>query len=1528
MTPPTRDASRADGATGATDAEAAELHRRWRWRRRLVRVRRFIKGSLGGILLVVVVAVALVSQTGRGQDLALRTVLDRVRASLAGELTIDGVRSGTLLTGATLTGVRLDAEDGRPFLTADSVVMRYSLLSLVLGGAPIRSTTLWGADIEISQYSAAQEMNLDGLLAGGGPDEEGADESTRRLELGHIGIRRGRARVLTPASGSTRARIVRGPEGVWLRELAFEELDLDVEEVVLTPGAPVAFEARLASFTSSISIVGDPLEVREVFGVARFGDQGLEVVDAAFRLPESLLEGALRFGPNGASGGWTLRSELVTDGWADLGDLQWVDDRIPAGRFRGSATLTVANGLDLALEGLEVELEASQAVFDGDVRFADVMRLQGMQVTASPVTLARLEPWLGRELPLDGWLSGSATFEGTLEDLTARGRVTMVPTGYGGNPVTADFGGTIHRGASPGVSGFEARLDPLNYTVLEALWPDLPWRGSGTGTVRIDGRVDDGLRIDADLVHQSGSGLASDVGIEGFFWDAADQAGWIMDLDLDLRTLALGLFDDLAPDLGLQGSVSGPLTLDGTLSELRFTGDLDTPGGRVGLDGVIDPRAPTSRYALTLLADSVSPAILSSSLPSDTRWSGRASIEGSGVSLDSARVVASVNVHDSRVGPVRVDSLAASVRVEDGMLIADSLRANIAGVGLSGRGRIGLVAGRWGASRIDFDAPSLVGLRPLLMGIADSVMVQDGLSQLDREFLRAQGIEPDTLPDAQDVRLEGAVSGSASISGEIDDFDLGVIVEVAEGRYQRNAVDSARIAFTATGLPALTGSWQLGASANGILWEGRSFEQGGFEADMFEMDGDGRVEVVRRPGEQYRAVASFGIDSIGGEIDLAEASVQVGSRVWNLARPARIEWDEIAVRVDSVEIVRDDADPMHLVVDGTLTRGGESDFRVRIDGLHADQVLHVAQIEDVEIGGHVELDLSVRGTAAAPRIDGTFTVDGPRYGAMALTRLDGSVAYADRRAEIELEGRDGIRPVLTGSGTIPLDLGLVDVEDRLVGAPMDVRIEADSLDAAIALSYLSSLQGVVGWVSGEVSIRGTPDAPEPEGLIRLANAAWNIEEIGVRHSQVNGELRLRPDRTVEVALATIGSGQSRVSGTVFLEPVTNPILDLDFVFQRFLAVSRPDVEGSVTGQVALGGSYRRPVATGELTVDEGAIYMDELQRQVGVVDLSDPFLFDVGLAIDTTALASQPLLAGFSNPFFDNLRVDVDLSVPRGSWLRSVDADVELTGDLLVRYDRSVGDFVLIGELQAVRGTYQVLGRSFELQEGTVGFIGRPGLNPDLDILASTRIRRQEDAPIVVNAQVGGTLIEPEVTLSSEEAGLAEEDLVSYVVFGQPTSALGGGALNRTTEGITVGSALNTAASRLSGAFFTQVGSIAAQELEFLDYVSIQQAGNVADAGDLNAQLEIGRYVGEDLFVMLVWVAAGGADGQNDAPGVRVEWALTDDYNVEGYWEDRFLRSGSTSLATSSGLIDNNDRIWGVFLFREWGYGAGGGPQE
>ena len=282
--------------------------------------------------------------------------------------------------------------------------------------------------------------------------------------------------------------------------------------------------------------------------------------------------------------------------------------------------------------------------------------------------------------------------------------------------------------------------------------------------------------------------------------------------------------------------------------------------------------------------------------------------------------------------------------------------------------------------------------------------------------------------------------------------------------------------------------------------------------------------------------------------------------------------------------------------------------------------------------------------------------------------------------------------------------------------------------------------------------------------------------------------------------------------------------------------------------------------------------------------------------------------------------MEVDLSVPRDTWMRSEEMSIEMGGDLFVRYDRIQRDIVLVGELEALRGSYSVLGRTFDVTGGTVGFAGIPGVNPVLDIQAMSRIRRRFVEALEVNATVEGTLTLPRVTLATEEAGVAESDLISYLIFGRSSSELATGQQSflAGAAGSVAGAATGAITTLVSGAVASQLGAALSQGIG-VDYLSITQAGNVGFAsGITNSQIEIGQYVGQDAFIVLVFrPLQARQSGGSPFGGARLEWALNDDYTVEGFFEDRFLRSGSIGL---SGLGIAPSQILGVFIFREWGY--------
>ncbi len=1509
------------GAPAPGESEPPRPRRpRRRWGRRFLLVLFALGVALG------VAGIALV-RSGPGQRLVLDAVLGRVQGALAGSLTVESVHSRSLLGAAMLVGVTLDAAGGRRFLEADSVEVRYSVFGLFGSPPRIAAVTVYGPRVEISRYHGEEKANVEGLVA---PRPATADTVPGRgLALESIRVVDGHLDVLTPLEGEAPPRIpvVEAPDSSgMLRRLTLEGVNLELEDVRLGGAGGQLLTGHLADLAMDVWVLDRPLTVTHAEGAVRFGPAGLELHGASFRFPSSDFEGSLALGPLAeGEGPWGFFIELRAQGPASLSDLAWLDERVPEGVFHGGVDVTVLEGVEVDLQDVRVETESSRLTLDGVIGVDDGAFLQDLDIQAAPLDLALLDPWLEADLPFAGWLSGSLRMSGSPEALDALGRVTLVPKGMGGGPTTADVSGTVHLGDDPGATNLRVVLDPLNLELVRAWRPALLLEGPARAEVDASGRLADGIRFVADLGHGSDEG-ASHVVLSGSARRGRGES-WVLDVHGELAPLSFGLLHQLAPAVSAEGAVSGPVQVVGPLADLRVTGQLATSEGTVSVDGRMDLANPSGPYRLEADAHGLALSGLVAGLPHPSLWTGRLELEGRGVRPESMEGSGFLDARGSRVGGLLVDTLAARVRIAGGVLTLDTLAGRLGGLDMTGSGTLGVAHGSAGEARVAFRTDDLAGLRPLFMG--EAVTARDTLSVLERELLRLQGVDADTFPLLEDVAVSGTMEGEVTFSGSLATLELEGSLRVRDGVYGGDRVGSADVHVEARDVTGPERSVALRLEASGVKAYGRSLGDVQADVRLQGRAGEGTVSSEPADGERYTLKGSFSLDSLGGgEVRVEQATLLLDAREWQLVRPGQVRWDSASVTFADVEMGqvagegREEGDAMSLRAEGTLAWEGISDLRVTAEGVRLDHLARLAQRENLSMGGLLDLSLRVTGPAGSPAIEGAFDVAEPRYGDLALTALHGELGYADREARVQLTATDGSRNVLRAEGTVPVDLALRPEGRRIVARPMDVRVRADSLRASVALRYLDFLEGVQGSVSGDFRIRGVLDRPEPTGVLSLEGAGWSIEALGVRHSGVTGTLTLNPDRTVDVEVDGRAEGTARVRGKVVLEPLNDPRLDLTIGLRGFEAVGRRDVVGLISGEVRLLGSYRAPRVEGALSVDQGTLFLEEFVRTADVVDLTDPRIFEV---VDTTALSTRPLLAGIRNPFMQNLRVDVDLSVPRDTWLRSEDMNVEIGGDLLVRYDRLSRDIVMVGELQALRGSYTVLGRRFDVQGGTVGFVGTPGINPTLDIQAVSRIRRVEGAPFVVNASVQGNLTQPRITLSSEEQGVAQSDLVSYLIFGRPSYELATGqeAWLSGPAGSFVGAAGEAGVSYLSGTLAARLGSVLSQQIG-LDYLSISQAGDFGVvSGSLGGslagtQIEVGQYLGERVFFVLIFrPLTGQTSGQSFFGGARLEVALTDNYNFQAFWEDRFLRS---RVGGFGDLGIQASQVVGVFVFREWGY--------
>lgn len=1495
-------------------ASGVRLRARWRLMRGAVK-------SLLWLLAAVVLAVLFVLRTGLGHQAVLGWVLNQGRAQVDGRIEVDRIRSANLLRGARLGGVRLLTPDGELLLSVDSLELSYGLRSLIQGDLAFSDVELWGPHLNLTQ-TPSQEASTFGRWLGQRPPGADGGGTGPTVVLEDVRIHGGSVHVTTPLASPAdtlgRLRWESTPEGP-VRVVDVEGIDASLSRVAVG-GDEAALEARVTAAALEARVLAEPVSVAHMQGDVRLAADTLTVTMDRATVDGAGVEGRVRLVPPPSGEGRTVELDLLIQEF-DLVRYGWLVDRLPAlaGTVRLAGTVGPA-GQRWSFSELDAGLDGGRIRGSGAVGLDDGLLLDGLDLALEGVPLAVVEPYLpGDSLPVRGRVSGSLRVSGPSTGPTVVGRLRLVPEGY---PVAVgDVEGTLllPPGGPVGFRGFRVTLDTLDWALVGAVLPSVRLTGPGTADVVATGDLVDGLRFDANVAHMPPEGVASHVLASGSVRRTGDQ--FAVDVQGDLSPLSFTALRAGYPSLPLSGEVAGAVRARGLLDDLEVRAEVETELGRMDLLGRVNARDPASGYRMEGTVQDFLASGLVPALPDPSRFSGWVEVTGSGLAPGDIRADARLELGASRVDGLTVDTVHLAARIRDGVLLLDTLTGRAAGFSVEAAGTLAVDSLRpSGEIVVAFATQSLVGVRPLFMG--EAVIAADTLGALERELLRLEGIDPDTLPLLADVAMSGTAQGRVTLSGSVSDFTARGEVDLRDVQYGASRVASATVSGEAAGLPGLAGRITLVADLVEARVLGRSFSEGHAELDFARPEGTALVELRRSDDEDYRARASFEVDSLGGRVALEELALRFDTLSYQLATPASLAWNDSSVHVRDFELVSPGSDPLSIRAEGILPRRGQADFSVVGRGVRLERLIQLVQREDLELAGRVDLDVTIGGTAASPVINGTVSGQELRAKTVELSRFQGEVDYADTEARIAfLAWRDDLS-VLEVSGTVPVDLALQSVPDRTPERDMDLRVRADSLPAVFVLTLLEDLEDVQGTISGELTVAGTPDDPEPRGTLRIVGGAWTVAALGVRQSSVDGTLDVQPDGVVAVrATGRAGGGAVDVDGTVTLRPLVDPGLELTIRLDRFQAVNRRDVEGRVSGEIQLTQRFRRPVITGDLRVDEGILYLEEFQRSAGVVDLSDPRFYAY---VDTSLLSGRPLLAETRNPFMDSLRVNIDLDVGRGTWLRSPQMNVEIGGNLIVTYDRAAKDIVMIGELEAIRGQYTFLSRAFDVRSGTVEFVGTPGLDPNLDIQAAARVRRREADPLVITANLSGTLVDPRVRLTGEDGSIPESDLISYLVFGRPSSEVnslfsrGGGSGGDMGDGL-----LGEGFSFLSSTLASSLASLA-QGVGWFDYLSVSQAADVsASTGGLSpfagTQVEIGQYfLGGDYFAALTLRPLSGAGRSgNILGGFRLEWQASDQYHLEVFAEDRFLRGGGFGFQE---LGIRSSLIYGFSFVREWGY--------
>lgn len=1477
--------------------------------------------GLGVLIAVLVIGVLILGRTQFGtREIGTRAVafLD---SRIAGDLRVGRVSGGGVFKGLMLHDVAVDDSLGRPFLRADSVRLGYSLRRLIAGDVVLGKVEIFEPVATIERLPGDSVWNFSRVFAPPQPDTTPTKKGRNLVVLQQAVVHGGTVElrlpwepdVGRPIEPSDTARLILEPAaGGLVRVMRFENLDAEMPRVVIETPEEEGRLFEIARLSARAYVWDRPLELERFEGTVTLRDSLLAFDIDDLRLPDTRAKGVGRYVVSEA-GGFDVSLDVDH---ASLADLQWLRPDLPeegtaSGKYRvqrrGDGTTYFA-GEDVDLRAPGTRIDGAFGVVTGDTLYFTKVDLH-----ADPLDLDFVDRMLPLDLPVKGLMIGDVHIQGPISALRTRGNVRLSYAG-GGGWSHASWNGVVDARGPYGARDLEASFRSLDPALVALIAPkELQLGQPLTGSVSATGRSNGRVAVSGWLDLPDDDGGTSRV--TGSVIADPTANGHRVDIRLGASEFALRRLEKWVPELSvLRGVGTGPVHVvhDGDLLEIN--GRLHTRTGSIAVAGTIR-RGDVNAFDITGELDDVALDEVIENMPA-SRATGRFELVAAPgveerrltVDIDSGSFMA-VPVHDGHLGGV----------IDGDILVVDTLKLETAAGRLAARGRFGLDEAADGALRVRASADSLTALAPLLGMAPDSDVVR-GTGDFD-------GV-------VRGNHRAFTVSGSG---GLVAAMVRGV--EAARARYDVD-VDWKHEAPTAGRLALRTERTTL---------QGRRLGAVTFEGNL-DRDRTGTSTLVATTpfDQEYAAAVDYRSAGDTTALTLTRASIREGEERWALARPTAVRVDPAGARLDDVMLERAGGGSVRVAglvpwhapwLPQPEEEASRASRRVALSSQAiAAPLAALVHLVDPEatIDGVLDGDGSIVGTAAEPVIRARATVRDFRYHDAALERVEASVDYDDLVAQLDVDAFRDDRAVLQTELSLPGRVAFAPFRVDRLELPVRGHILADAMPAALPAGLVAGLRDVSGAISGEIDIRGTPFDMALAGSLSVSDAGFTVDAANVHYRDVNGTVRVEGEQDLIVkATARAGDGRATVDGTINFARVDDPGFSVRLQADRLLLARRADLEAAVNGYVALGGTYRSPEVRGRLDATEGELNLDELIRETQVVGLENPLLMD---AVDTSQVEVRRILRENRNAFLEGLDLSMELGVPAGNfWVRSEDLNMEVTGQVQLDYRPQDQDFRMTGEMNAVRGFYNFrlvnlpVRRRFQVREGTIAFVGVPGVNPNIDITAAYRAHTTNGDPLEIQAIVDGTMRSPRVRLTSDaDPPISESDLASYMIFGRPTYALS--QSEQSTFGITSGSqALNAGLQNAASLIALGALDFASSEVENvvgdlgIDYFSISQAeqGNaavgLADQVQAGTRVEAGTYLGDKWFVAATpRVAFSGVNGGAGvvAPGGRVEWHFQPTWNAELFWEDRLVQAGSAGFDRNL----ESRGVLGLFLFREWGY--------
>jgi len=693
---------------------------------------------------------------------------------------------------------------------------------------------------------------------------------------------------------------------------------------------------------------------------------------------------------------------------------------------------------------------------------------------------------------------------------------------------------------------------------------------------------------------------------------------------------------------------------------------------------------------------------------------------------------------------------------------------------------------------------------------------------------------------ADNLEVNGSVSGQ--ITGKIDSLNLNATYKLSDVLFNELSADSIEGNFSSFhGSDSIYGR-SLMHLKNG-LFNNLPLEAADIETEFLENLLITSLNFTQQDSINGQIRALFQVDNTP-QLTIPMIALNLKDNEWTGGSDSmKIVFGDSNYNFQNVRFTSGD---QFIQINGVLDLNEQEDLILNISNVDLKPFSDLLDKHSL-FSGKLDFKTHLQGTAEHPFIEGEFVIRNGKVREFLFQTLDGNFDYKDELLSLKSVVQIDENISLKGTGQLPVNLSLTKQDTILYQTrPIQIELTTTALDMGVLMAFSDQIRTANGSIDCDLNITNTLQKPYLTGSLTVANGTFEIPKYGMNYKDI--KLNLELDST-NFSLknfqlqssegAITASGGADIGYTDQSTILTN--VNLNINSNNFLAASNKDFEVRFNSKLNLQGDLTNPKFGGSVTVLRSRFYLPAFEGS-RTVESKESLPLLVLAQYDSTKPGQllREKKQRSSSTLVQNLRGNIKINIPRNTWLKGPDMNMEIAGELdLVK---SGLNFEMFGSIRIIRGNYTLYGKRFDIKKGNFTFQGGIEFNPVVELEVQHVFRGTDKEKKILNLQITEQILNPTLQFSLNDIKIEETDAISYLLFGRSVDELTHGEKSEIGQqpGMTSSGMIK---KLLAGQLAGQITRRLQKKLN-LDVIEFK-----GEKDWRQASIVVGKYITNDLFL-------------------------------------------------------------------------------